>query len=594
MKLSDYVADFLVQQNINTVYSISGGGIMHLLDSISSNKDIEMIYNLNEQATGICAESHAQYTRSLSACLVTTGPGGTNAITGCAGAWLDSTPVLFISGQTKTSDMGQIKGLRQYGAQEIAIVPMVKPITKYAITVMEPSEIKLHLEKAVYFALEGRKGPVWIDIPLDVQSSEINPENLIGFSVEKYEETDLKIEINVMLDIYNLINSSKRPVFLLGHGVMDSKKEIDLKKLLSEFKIPTLVTWRAKGIFSYDDELFMESPGIPAHRYSNYVLQNSDLLIVIGSRLNPAITAYDEENFAPKAKKIIVDIDKNELNKHNIIFDKKINSDAKIFIDDLIKLKSEYKQIDRKEWLDYCKKIKDKYKLENEIQPYGEVDKVDGYKFAFNLSKYIASDDIVIGSSSGRTCGISHMAIKLFENQKFITSMGLGAMGWCLPSAIGSCIASGRKRTIVLEGDGSLQHNIQELALIKTYNLPIKIFIYANDGYASIYSMQQNNFNSNFAGCDINSGVRFPDLEQISKAYDINYFEIDSNDKINEKLDITMNDCLPMICKINGYIEFDEIPKSKTIVNADGSFTSSSLEYLYPYISIDEHKNNMI
>jgi len=595
MKVSDYVAQFLIENGIKDLFLISGGGIMHLLDSAAKQKNLNLVFNLNEQATSICADSYAQYTNHLGACLVTTGPGATNAVTGCAGAWLDSSPVLFISGQTKTADMGQLKGLRQFGAQEVAIVPMVKPITKYAVTVMRGDEIKYHLEKAVYLATHGRRGPVWIDIPLDVQGSHVEIQNLKGFNPESEGLAETySVETEVISKVYNLMNKSERPVVLMGHGVTASGKGKDLHRLLDEFRIPALATWRAKGIYSDDDELFMGSPGIPATRYSNYVLQNSDFLLIIGSRLNPAITAYAEENFAPGAVKIIVDIDKNEINKLVMPFELKINSDAGVFIESLVANKNKYINNSRENWIDYCVNIKKKYPLSKEVQPLDNEGKVDGYLFAEKLSDYMTSEDVFVGSSSGRTCGISHMAIRLKKGQKFITSMGIGAMGWCLPSAISSCIASGRRRTILLEGDGSLQHNIQELALINTYKLPIKLFVYSNSGYASIYNMQKNNFNSNFAGCNKDSGIEFPSIKSIACAYNLEYNVLKSNNDIDNVLDEIMKDDRPVLCEIEGSINFDEIPKSKTIAHKDGTFSSSKLEYLYPFIDITEHEENML
>lgn len=595
MKISDYVANFLTKNGIKDLFTISGGGIMHLLDSVAKQEGLNIVYNLNEQATGICADSYAQYTNHLGACLVTTGPGATNAVTGCAGAWLDSSPVLFISGQTKTEDMGQLKGLRQYGAQEIAIVPMVKPITKYTVTVMKAEEIRYHLEKAVYLATHGRRGPVWIDIPLDIQGSHIDENTLRGFDPESeglIEE--YTIETEVMSKVYDLINSAERPVVLMGHGVIACGKGEELRQLLEEFRIPALATWRAKGIYGDDDELFMGLPGIPAMRYSNYALQNSDFLLVIGSRLNPAITAYAEENFAPNAVKVIVDIDNDEINKSIIPFTLKINTDAGVFIESLLANKDKHINKSRKSWIDYCVNIKRKYPLSKEAQPFDDEGKVDGYKFADKLSDYMTTKDVFIGSSSGRTCGISHMAIKLKQGQKFITSMGIGSMGWCLPSAIASCIVSGKNRTILFEGDGSLQHNIQELALINTYRLPIKIFVYSNSGYASIYAMQKNNFHSNLAGCNKDSGVEFPSIESIAGVYNLKYYVIKSNNEIDAVLKKVMQDDRPILCEVHGSINFDEIPKSKTIVGEDGTFSSSKLEYLYPFIDLDEHNENML
>jgi len=594
MKVSDYVSQFLVKHDIYHLFSISGGGIMHLLDSAAKQDGLEMIYNLNEQATGICAESYGQFTNYLGACLVTTGPGATNAVTGCAGAWLDSTPTLYISGQTKTEQMGQLRGLRQYGAQEIAIIPMVDPITKYATVVMEKDKIRYHLEKAVYLATHGRRGPVWLDIPLDIQGAQVDEFNLVPFDplseglVENYSISEEQIR-----EIYKLLNKSNRPAILIGHGVVaDGKGEL-VRELSEEFQIPVLATWRAKGIFGDDEALYMGSPGIPTTRFSNYVLQNTDFLLIIGARLNPAITAYAEERFAPGAKKIIVDLDQGEIDKLAVPFTMKMIAPAGLFLKNLSKRKEAYIPKNRDKWLNYCAYIKNKYPLINEIQPLPNHGKVDGFLFAEKLSAFSKASDIFVGSSSGRTCGISHMAYKLKPNQRFITSMGLGSMGWCIPSAMACSIAGGKARTIVLEGDGSLQNNIQELALIQKYKLPLKIFIYSNEGYASIMTMQLNSFNSRFAGCNEESGLHFPSLQKIAEAYSIKYYSIHRTNEIEDVLSKSMADDEPVICEVFGSFNFDEIPKSKTIVNPDGSFISSLLENLYPFVNESEQKENM-
>ena len=594
LKVSEYIIGFLVENGIRDLFLISGGGMMHLLDSAQKNKDLNLIFNLNEQATGICAESYAQYTGHLGACMVTTGPGATNAITGCAGAWVDSTPTFYISGQCKTEQMGQLKGLRIYGAQEIAIVPCVSPITKYAVTILKKEEIRYHLEKALYLATHGRKGPVWIDVPLDIQGASVDEMGLVGFDpiAEGYEE-EKNIEHDTIRMIYDLLNQSKRPVILIGHGVVAAKAQDAIREIVEKTKIPVLATWRAKGIFGDEEELYMGSPGVPTTRFSNYVLQNSDFLLIIGSRLNPAITAYDEPHFAPKAKKVIVDIEKGEMDKLNIEFAYKVEADAGVFLEEILSEMSLYKEKDRTEWLRYCAHMKNKYPLNKEKQPYEDPDKVDGFRFADILSDYSERDDVFVGSSSGRTCGISHMAYRLKRGQRFVTSMGLGSMGWVLPSAIACCIASGKKRTILLEGDGSLQHNIQELQLIRTYGLPIKLFVFENNGYASIHAMQRNNFESRFAGCDVDSGLRLANLKKTADLYDLEYSCIHNDEEIAEVLERVMKDNSPCLCEIKGSIRFDEIPKSMTVANSDGTFSSSKLENLYPFVSEEEQIDNM-
>ncbi len=594
MKASDYIAKFLVENGVRDLFLISGGGMMHMLDSVSQEPGLNLVFNLNEQASAICAESYGQFTGNLGACMVTTGPGATNAVTGCAGAWVDGTPVLYLSGQCRTQQMGQLRGLRIYGAQEIAIVPVVTPITKYARTVLDASELRYHLEKAVYLARHGRKGPVWIDVPLDVQGAQIDPESQRGFVPEAEGYFDCgKIPDAEIARLYDLINRSRRPVFVIGHGVVAAHQQDAVRELSRRMQIPVLATWRAKGVFGDEEPLFMGSPGIPTTRFSNYVLQNADFVLIVGTRLNPAITAYDEPHFAWRAKKAIVDIEDGEIDKLDMDFALRITADAGVFLPAFAARIDSYRTVDRASWLDYCARMKEKYPLIKEAQPLDCGNTVDGFRFADTLSDCSTADDVFVGSSSGRTCGISHMAYRLKRGQRFVTSMGIGSMGWCVPSAISCCIASGKRRTLVLEGDGSLQHNLQELALIRTYGLPLKLFVLNNGGYASIYGMQRNNFHCRFAGCNAQSGVRFPDLRAIARIYDLPYFRIESNREISDVLERIMANDEPCLCELIASVDFDEIPKSMTIANPDGTFTSSRLENLYPFVSEEEQAENM-
>lgn len=594
MKVSDYVTQFLVEQGIDKLFLLSGGGMMHLLDSAGKQAGLECIFNLNEQASAICAESWAQYNGRMGACMVTTGPGATNAVTGCAGAWVDGTPVMYISGQCRIEQMGQLKGLRIYGAQEIAIIPMVKPITKYAVTVLKAEDIRYHLEKAAYLANHGRKGPVWIDVPLDIQGTQVDPESLRAFDPEA-ENIALDaplIKPGQIREMYALLNEARRPAILIGHGVVAANRQEQIREFVNITGIPVLATWRAKGVFGDEEELFFGSPGVPTVRSANYVLQNADLLLIIGTRLNPAITAYDEPHFAYQAKKVIVDIEQKEIEKLDICFEMSFVCDAGGFIDAMLEMKDLYDPHKDPRWLLYCTSMKEKYPLVREKQPIPS-DRVDGFHFAAALSGHSRASDVFVGSSSGRSCGVSHMAYNLKRGQKFVTSMGLGSMGWCVPSAIACCLASGKRRTLVIEGDGSLQHNIQELALIRAHDLPLKLFIFSNGGYASIYGMQKNNFQGRLSGCTPESGVFFPRMSDVAHTYDLKYYYVGTDAEIEGVLDAVMSDDTPCLCELRIDINFDEIPKSMTVANSDGTFTSSKLENLYPFLSETEQRDNM-
>jgi len=594
MILSDYVAEFIVKQGVKDVFLLSGGGMMHLLDGVGRNPKLYLVCNLNEQASSICADSYGQFTNELGVCMLTTGPGATNAVTGITAAFLDSTPVLAISGQCKTADLASKRGVRQFGAQEVDIVSMVKPVTKYAVMITDKNSIRYHLEKAVFLAKAGRRGPVWIDIPLDIQGSQIKEEELIGFvPVDEGYITDCKDLSTEIGKVYQMINAAQRPAFLIGHGLVAAGAKEKFRDLILQLQIPVLATWRAKGVFGDVEELFLGEPGIPAKRYANYVLQNSDLVIIIGTRLNAALTAYDEKNFGVNAKKVIVDIDINEINKLDMNFAVKIHEDAAAFIEQMLTSIWLYKKVNRTDWTQYCMEIKAKYPLDKEIQPEDNKGLTDAYYFAGKLADYCTHSDVIVGASSGRVCGISHMAFQVKQGQRFVSSMGLGSMGFVVPSMIACCLASGRQRTLALEGDGSLQHNIQELALINTYKLPIKLFILSNGGYASIYMMQKNNFKGNYVACNGETNVKFPSLIDIAKIYQLDYYKIGDNSEVEAVLTDVMKDDRPVLCEVVVSIYFDEIPKSKTIVQPDGTFSSSKLENLYPFLPADEVQKNM-
>ncbi|WP_134683503.1 thiamine pyrophosphate-binding protein [Brevibacillus migulae] len=595
MKLSDYVIQFIENTGVKDIFLISGGGMMHLLDSAERSPSLNIICNLNEQATSICADSYAQYTNKLGVCLLTTGPGGTNAVTGVTASYLDSNPVLVISGQAKSTDLSMGTGVRQVGAQEVDVVSIAKPITKYAVIVMDKQSIRYHLEKALYLATTGRRGPVWVDIPLDIQGATIDETTLYGFNPEEEGYFDCSNSIDEMqiTKIYDLLNKAKRPAFLIGHGLIASDASKEFQLLVRDLGIPVLASWRAKGVFSDSDPLYYGHPGSPGARFSNYILQNTDLLIIIGSRLNAPMTAYNLGNFAPNAKKIVVDIDENEIKRLSIPLAEALVIDAASFVQAMHDHIELYDKPDLSNWLLYCREMREKYPLLEEKQPFEDISCVDGYRLGYEITRRCSQDDILVGSSSGRTCGISHMAFNVREGQKFITSMGLGSMGFTLPSAIAASIAAGKKRTIALEGDGSLQHNLQELQLITTYGLPIKLFVLNNGGYASIYVMQRNHFKSNFSACTPETLLEFPPVEKLADLYNLDYYRIDTNDKLDEILDQVMKDNRPVLCEVMGSILFDEIPKAMTKVNEDGTIISSSLENLYPYLSPEEVRENM-
>ena len=590
MKLSDYVFKFYKENNVKNVFMLSGGGIMHLVDSLG-HSGISYTCCHHEQAASIAAQAATMYDETPAICLSTTGPGGTNALTGCAAAYVDSTPVIFLSGQVKTSDFATLRNVRQFGAQENDIVSMAAPVTKYAKLIVDPEDIRYELEKSLYIATHGRKGPVWLDIPLDIQSAEIDEDNLRGYDeYENPRNTELiDIDNKQIEDIYDIIASSKRPLLLIGQGAVSSGAYDRIRELISLSGIPVMSTWRALDFMDTDEEGFYGSPGLQAPRYSNLIIQNSDVLVVLGSRLDNMITAFNEEHFAFNAKRIIVDIDENEIDKLNMPGKIKVVCDVNEFVKRLIVLYKEKGLITTYDpWVRACNTIKERYPILSEKQDKEEF--VNLYRVTDIVSKYCNSDDVIVISSTSRCNTAGHIAFRHKKGQKTISSMGMGSMGFAIPSAVGAYKAS-KKRVIVFEGDGSLQLNIQELQTIVSYNVNAKMFIFDNRGYAAITTMQDRNFDSFYVGSNEKSGVIMPDTVKVAEAYGIKCFEIDNDSDIEKVVSEAMDYQGPVIVCVKGSLWFDEIPKCISWVNPEtGLRESAALENPYPFLTVEQLK----
>lgn len=581
IKLSDFVFKFFEEQGVSTAFMLAGGGIMHLVDSLGRSK-IEYVCCHHEQACSIAAQSYSMSKNDLGLCLITTGPGGTNALTGLAASYVDSTPVIFISGQVKTSDFASLRGVRQFGAQENDIVSMAKPVSKYAVVVEKAEDILYVLQKAVYMAKSGRRGPVWIDIPLDIQAAQIDEKNLRQFIPE---ENKVRLEKNKIKEVFDELSKSKRPLFLVGHGLKASQSEQLFLNLQKKLKIPVVATWRELDLMDYDNEYFFGSPGLQANRFSNIITQGCDLLIVLGSRLDNMITAFNEEHFAYRAKRIIVDIDKNEIEKLNMPGKLIYHCDVHDFLDEMNNyiVNNSFEMSDITKWVDFCKEMKEKYPLENEKQAE-ESEYTDLYKLTLGVSNYCDKEDTIVASSTSRCNTAGHMAFYHKAGQKMISSMGMGSMGFALPSVVGAYFASDKNRVVMFEGDGSLQLNIQELQTIKYYDIDTKMFIFSNTGYAAIATMQDRNFNGYHVGSTNDSGISFPNLEKIANAYDIPYYKIETNDQIEDVVKEVMSKNGAVICEVIGSIKFDEIPKCISFVNENGQRESAKLENPFPFM----------
>lgn len=595
MKVSEYIFDYLYRKEVSEVFMLSGGGIMYLVDALGRSK-IRYVCCHHEQAAGIAAQAYAMKKNGLGVCLVTTGPGGTNILTAVGASYVDSTPVIYITGQVKTSDFAAIRGVRQFGAQENDIVSMAKPVTKYATTILDANDIRYQLEKAIYYALNGRRGPVLLDIPLDIQNTDVDVTNLRGYDVDEcgdedilaYNKPDLSSICHKMESVIKCIKESKRPLMLVGHGSVAANALPIIEKIRCEYKIPVMTTWRVTDYIGYDDDMFLGYPGLQAPRYSNIIVQGCDLLIVLGSRLDNMITAFGEERFGVRAKKVVVDIDIKEIQKLTMPDMIGFNCDVKLFAELFYAKLKEIKICDYGKWISECKKIRNLFPLLNEKQDKVDNTKVDLYQFTMQLSDYCKDYYTLVNSSTSRCNTAGHIAFKHKKGQVAISSMGFGSMGFALPSVIGAWFASNKKPVVMIEGDGSLQLNIQEFQTIKHYSINAKMFIFHNEGYAAISTMQDRNFNGFHVGCDAESGVSMPNLEKISLAYGLTYLSIKNNADINDVLKKAFEIDGPVVCEFFGSIYFDEIPKCISSLNKEGVRVSAALENPYPFLSEEE------
>lgn len=591
IKVSDFIANFLVehQDTGKTVFMVSGGGNMHIIDSLGKNKTLEYVCNHHEQASAIAAEGYARVTNKIGIAYVTTGPGGTNAITGVYGAWVDSIPTLTISGQVKfeTTIASQPElSLRQLGDQEVNIIDLVKPITKYAVMITDKNTVKYHLQKAVYEAKSGRPGPVWLDIPLDIQGAMVDEDELIEFTTPSQEAYDTKIN-----EVTEALKNAQRPVIIAGNGIRLSDAISNLKYLVESLNIPIVTTISGIDLIPTNHKLFFGRPGILGERAANFIVQNSDLIIVLGTRLNLRHLSFNWEYFAREAKKIMIDIDENELNKKTFIPDVKIKSDVKQFLLDLENLTKGLK-LSINDWIDYCNRIKFKYPvLENNQKD--RTDFVSSFYFPTLLSEKLTKNAVVV-TGNGIAYTSTYQTYSVREGDRVFANLGCASMGYDLPAAIGACLANDKKDVVCLTGDGSIQMNLQEMQTIIHYQLPIKIFMYNNNGYLSIRITQNAYFNKNFVGESPISGVTIPDMKKLAKVYGFEVFQIKTNKEAKEKIETILNTKGPVFCEVMLDPDEEIGPKVASYKKEDGTMVSKPLEDLAPFLPREEFKENMV
>jgi len=570
MRVSDYVIQFLRDKySVDTIFTVSGGGCIFLIDSLGTTNGVKYIATHHEQAAAIAAEGYARINNKLGACVVTSGPGGTNAITGVLGSWLDSIPVIVVSGQVNKEMTTNYTGLplRQLGDQEFNIIESVKNMTKYAVQVNEVSEIRYHLEKACILATTGRPGPVWIDIPLNVQSTEINLDELIGYEDEQPIYSPSHSDIKKLVEEWN---KAKKPLMIVGNGVRLSNGIKQLFNVLNKTNMPVISAVNGNDIVNEDYPNYFGRFGTHAQICANKLLSECDFVLSIGTRLYVRQTGYNFKGFAKQAFKVHVDIDENELNKPTLFTDLKIHSDASLFLSSII---NEHLPKTDENWIKYCLELKSS--SPKVLQRHRDNEEyVSHYAFIEELSKSLPQDHHIV-TSDGSANVVTMQVMDLKGDQRLITNTGCAPMGYGLPAALG---ASTHHKIICLEGDGSLHLNIHELQTMKHYDLPIKLILLNNDGYTSIKISQKSFFNGRFVASEKNSDVSFPNFEKLIKAYDLPYYSIKDNYHIHPTLETFLSHDGPAVLEVFTDPEEYHEPKVVAKLDNEGKFIPGELK----------------
>lgn len=587
IKVSDYIAKRLKETyGVKHVFMVSGGGAMHLNDSFG--KYLDYICNHNEQACSLAAEGYARLNQELAVVNVTTGPGGLNALNGLFGAWTDSAPILFVSGQVKyTTTMESCKDipLRQLGDQEVDIISCVKSLCKYAVTVTDPKTIGYHLDRAVYEAMNGRRGPVWINVPINVQAALVNETELEFFAAPEKPVYDLKIT-----EIVNRLKSAERPVIVAGHGIRLAGQIENLKALLKKLPFPVVTTFNGFDVIENDDPHYIGRIGTVGQRAGNFTLQNADCVLFLGTRNNIRQASYNWENFAKRAFKIVVDIDQAELDKPTVRPDLAVRADLAEFLPALIE---KTPQIKAENWLNWCRERKTKFDFAHTPEYQQTGDQINAYAFTRRLSELLPEDDRFV-MANGFCCVGPFQTAVIKKGQRYLLNSGDASMGYDLPAAIGMCIASGKRETVCFAGDGSIMMNLQELQTIKHHNLPIKIFVLNNDGYLSIKMTQNNFFEGRHCGDGRDSGVSTPDFVKVGEAFEIKSVKLTDPAKVDETVAAVLAANEPVLCEVIVNPDYIFSPKLSARKLPDGTMISPTLEDMFPFLDRDEFERNMI
>lgn len=596
IRIADYIAGFLSDKGITDVFSVTGGGAMHLNDGLGKHPGLHCVYNHHEQACAMAAESYARLTGRIAAVCVTTGPGGTNAITGVIGGWLDSIPMLILSGQVRydTTAHSTGKPMRQVGDQEFGIIGSVGNMTKYAVMVIDPLSIRYHLERALYLATHGRQGPCWLDIPLNVQAAPVDPDLLTGYDpAEDAGELPPKVGSETAAKVLDLIRKARRPVLMAGSGIRLSGGHDDFISLIDRMRIPVVTPWNSHDNIWDDHPMFFGRPGNMGERVGNFVVQNSDLLISIGCRLSIRQVSYNWDSFAREAYKIMVDIDPLELEKPTLRIDLPIHADAGDFIRSLSDALAGDSIEAPADWLDWCRTVKARYPV---VLPeyWCQETPLNPYCFFDAMFRKLQQDQVII-SANGSCCVMAFQMAYLQKGQRLYHNSGCASMGYGLPAAIGAAFGRRGERIICLEGDGSIQMNLQELQTIVHHHLPITIFMINNSGYHSIRQTQTNYFGQPLVGVGPGSGLSFPDMQKIAWAYGIPSNRITALSELQPRLDEALSHTDgPFFCEV--VVDPAQVfsPKLSSRKLPDGRMVSAPLEDMAPFLPREEFRSVML
>lgn len=590
VKVSDFIFRHLVEKyNIHHCFFVTGGGAMHLDDSIGHTKGLEYICNHHEQASAIAGEGYYRASGQLAVTCVTTGPGGTNAITGVLGQYLDSIPGLYISGQIKASTYKHTYpslNLRQLGDQEADIVSMVSPITKYAKTIYNALDIRYELDKAIAIAFDGRPGPVWLDVPLDVQSAMVDESKLRFFDPEKEIVDPVKHDLveRQIIQLIDRIKKAKSPVIYVGNGVRLAKREKEFIQLVELLGIPVVTAISGSDLIWHSHPLFFGKPGICGDRLGNIMVQNADLLMIWGTRLSIRQVGYAYDLVAPNAFKVMVDIDLAEMQKPTLNIDCPIHANLSEFMDKMISILETEKDLPIfDKWVMWGRELEKKLPSLLDDNPDCE-GYANSYRFADELFKQLRDGDVVVtGNGTAYTC--TYQAMRVKKGVRVFANQGCAAMGYGLPAAIGACVSNRKGRTVCVTGDGSIQMNIQELQTVVTNRIPLKIFVLENESYLAIKTTQKAFFQGHFTGSNPSSGVVCPDLMRIAEAYGIPFIRVASNDKLESVIDAVLNTAGFIICEVKMHPEQTLFPKSASFMDKEtGKMTSAPLDRMAPFM----------